>query len=222
LIQDGKVLKITLDKDELTTSASLINNKLKHIVQIYRVFKLTSLPDFGFILQEKLNPLSSKEEEDVNKLDLHGTDTITSCRSVAKKFKFRFIKDIKDYLRYTLGDPYTINKKWESAQQYLKSAKYEWDDLSSEVKAFIAKTVFYFVPTFGESTLNVIDKNLPLLIEIFKSLDELADHHIHFIDTHGGNLMKDNKGNLKWIDLGYRSKGEHPGKIEEVEGAKHL
>jgi hypothetical protein len=213
---DGKVLKITTDQDELETSAKLLKKTLKHVVKIFKVFILTSLPEVGFILQEKLEPLTAKEEDIVGGLGISGTITIRLLKNILDHHKLDDIEEIKDYLADKLESEEIAEYRWQKVKPYFKKAERDWSKLNQYLKAFIAKIIFN---ESGRSyILKLIDNNLEMITKIFDSLNELFNKNIHFTDTHSRNLMKDSTGIYKWIDIGAGSKAGGAGKIEHIEG----
>lgn len=212
----GKIIKITSDPDELQTSVQLVGKNLKHVVKIFKVFRLTSLPELGFILQEKLEPLDKQVEKIVDALNLQGTDTIISCQGIAKRYNLKHFEDIRDYMAHKFEDPELAELKFQQILPNLKNVEEKWDILKPEVRAFIADSVFH--ARLGNTTLQVINDNLPLVSKLLESLNELYNYHIHFLDTHGGNLMKNSSGILKWVDLGYGSSALGKSRVEKIQG----
>lgn len=210
-IKKGKVLKITVDKDELKTSSKLVKSKLNNIVKIFRVFVFTSLPGVGFIEQEKLFPLSGDEEDIVNFLAIEGTDTIKESLDTAKFYNLKKFKDIKRFL-YSKYDEETEKNKWEFYKN-LENIPKVFEKLSPALQGFIVNKGYE-----DEYDVEMIDKDISFISDPFKGLEEMTKNNIHFTDSHGGNLMKTSSGKLKWIDLGNNSKAPGTIKIEKIKG----
>jgi len=63
---DGKVLKVTIDKDEAIASFKIQGKKIPHVIEVYKVFSFPedkkNFPPTWGILQERLEPLASKDK----------------------------------------------------------------------------------------------------------------------------------------------------------------
>lgn len=64
--QDGKVLKVTIDKDEALASFRIQGKRIPHVIEVYRVFSFPedkeNFPPTWGILQERLESLTSKDK----------------------------------------------------------------------------------------------------------------------------------------------------------------
>lgn len=212
-----KVLKITADSSELETCANLKTKKLKHVVSIYRVFQFHSLPGVGFILEEELEPLSSRERSVVEKLEqnLRGTDTAATVHFTAQNYKLNTLDDLKAYMAerlYIADDPEMVEFTWNKKK--LNNIAEQWSNLSSSLRAFIALALL------NDHLIATVNDNLDIVTKILDSLNELYEAGVKFVDTHSQNLMKDSQGTFKWIDLGHNSSAPGPGKVEDVKANK--
>lgn len=216
LTDKGQVLKITADKKEAETSAKLVGKKMKSTAKYFKVFTLSSVKKYYFILQEYLKPASSdvllvlKEvnpmvtTEDIPELLENAAELNSEIKDKAsceEFFKSRIEYQGKDVYKNVANLYYSIKKnlkKYPLVQgQFLRSA--EQSDS--------------FLKDSGEFFKN--PKYVKIMNDIYSSLKELKDNGIIFIDSHVGNIRTDGK-NLKWIDLGIASKAPGSGKIEVI------
>jgi hypothetical protein len=190
-LEGGRVLKITSDSDEASTSATLIDHDLEHVVNIFRVFTLNSQPKLFFIEEEKLQPLSNSEVQDMEDIfagSIWHTD------------------HIKYYLQLNHKHRDELRKVLERDFPFLPSAK-----LQPIMCGFLLSHKGRQLgtnPIFKHEWLHVQ--------ELLLGLQELSNADILFADAGPNNIAKTSSGVFKWIDLGFGSKSAHKGLIEKL------
>lgn len=215
---EGQALKITTDDDEWNTSAKLLKKKLKHVVEIHRVFMLKSIPGVAFILQEKLFPLNEEETLLVDDLSLKGSDTAKMADVIAKHYQLDSIGDLETYFSDRTRSETEGKAKWKAIEPYIKNLTHAWSDFSSQVRGFFALSLFNYAWVADSREIQRLDNNIPFMVKLLDTLNDLVDNKIHFTDTHSHNLMQDSSGTLKWIDLGGGSKASGVSQMEHIEG----
>jgi len=203
-----QILKVTVDQAEAQTSAQLIGKKLKNVATIFKVFRFTSFQGAYFILQEKL-ALPSKFEVSVvqrgfyfgwNKKRVHTTD-IPIIEAAYACYKAKGAEAC-------ISEPELL-EFFQSVEPH--ASKYPL--ACGFLILSLSSTSFEQV-----ADLFSIKQTYKVLDQALSGLKQLHEVGIFFRDSHAGNIRKGQE--LKWIDLGYKSKGQGKGKIEVVKAKK--
>lgn len=210
-LEADKILKITSDYDEARTSSKLIDKDLKHVVKIYKVFQFKTLKGVYFIVEEKLQPLSSEESNVISYL---GIDTEHVKRDLLRWVKqynnYKSFADVEKDARASIRQP-------EDAIVYLESI---WDSILRHLDpltiSYIISRLSIFKPAdiiriFAKQNFRIVEKAL-------LGLKEMVEHNITFDDTQAVNLMKNAQGVFKWIDIGSGSHAPGEEHIEQTQG----
>lgn len=189
---NGKVLKVTTDRSEATSSNKIVGKNYNHIVRIEDTFRFKTSDGskiYG-IVQEKLTPLSDQERREVDDA-------------------FDLIRE-KENLLKTIA-----TKSWEHLKQEL------FDEISKEVAGEIGipETSPAFQNKVRKVSMRKHSYIVSLLekYKISEMMKELRNAKIEFADYHSGNIMK--RGNDYVInDLGAsKSDGAEPAVLEVLD-----
>ncbi len=174
-LQDGRVIKVTVDVEEAKAAFKLKGLKLKHIVKIDDVFQF---PKSGFgvrygIVQELLKPIPG------------ATVKPQEATGEAKVLNRAFMTSFFD------EGLTTAKRDWESvfAHMLKRLRKY-----TSEIGLEGSKRL---QQDFHEALAVLRKYGIPGMVQ------ELYEHGIKFQDYHAGNIMQRASGEYVLIDLGY-------------------
>lgn len=143
-IGSGKILKATTDPAEAKASFKLVNRKLKHVVNVYKVYQLKNIGESKqpiFVIElEKLQELPEAEAQEFNDLcaELFSVDHSVNDRlrgpimslatgkldeMIDKMYRI-WSEEIRTELEYKVGSP--INNKKEQKMVELLKKKHDW------------------------------------------------------------------------------------------------
>ena len=195
----GKVLKITTDELEAKNNAALKVAKLKHVVQVFRVFALKSFPGVYFSELEKVDPLGSQE------------------KSIMKMYRYYlqnfdvFVKQFKK-LPKTLDTIQTDDKDLLESLSLIRKNKNKFTPMSLGVLLHAVKKDVYSGSLLVEEALDAPD----FFNQLWESLEEFNKKGLAALDLHSGNAGKKGKI-LKFFDFGHSSFVPGPKKIEPID-----
>lgn len=204
-----KILKITSDCDEAKTSSKLIDKDLKHVVKIYKVFQFKTLKGVYFIVEEKLQLLSSEESDVIAYLGIDTEHLKDLLKRIKQYNSYKSFEDVEKNARISIRQP-------EDAIVYLQSI---WDilrHLEPLMISYIVSRLSIFKPAdvvriFAKQNFRIVEKAL-------LGLQEMVEHNITFDDTQAANLMKNTQGVFKWVDIGSGSTAPGEEHIEQTQG----
>jgi len=206
------VMKITTDKVEAETSAKIKDKKFKHIVSIDKVFKLKDIDGVYFIKQEKLSKIDRSSASMINRLPMPSSNNMPYYKRLSDHYKKAGnLKNLIAHGIILIPDEDDIKKKqkmidtiWPNILKTpLTAGFFLW-----LTEKWPAKKIFQLFPK--------TDKGINILNEALEGLDEMYTKGISYHDTHAGNLMQNDKGVLKWIDIGHGSKAIGKGKVDVI------
>jgi len=211
--ETGSVMKITTDKIEAETSAKLKGKKFKHIVKIDKVFKLKNINGVYFIQQEQLKKIPRTLAKIISEdVILESSDKIPEYKKLVKKFK-KYGSNWSGFVSDDNSFDYSAN----DTQKKQEIIDYLWPYLVRRLPLVAGFLIYTFDKNLAENIkFPKTEKGLKFLNEALEGLEEMNANGISFSDTHGGNLMQNNEGVLKWVDIGHGSKAAGKGKIELI------
>lgn len=215
-IDNKTVLKITSDESEAKTSSKFVGKNFKNINKIFKVFKFTSIPDIYFIVQERLSPLTSEEHYILSDIDdfLPTTKDIPKMLNILKEYKKA--GSIEQYFEGKGLDENSISYITEIFENELGGIEYiTKNPLSTAFFLYELKNLIDLDDLGLYFNSGVIEAALKGIYEMYKK-------GIIYSDTHAGNVLRNSKGILKWIDLGYKSDAKGKENIEIVKAIRKL
>lgn len=202
LLKSGNVLKITEDYDEAETSSSLIGKKLKNVYHVYKVFQLKSFRKIFFIEQELLKNVNYFVEEAISNHFMYNGE-------LASVLVYK-----KESNNKSQGP--TIYKILFSLLSSLTESISKFESSRIDVSNLYGTTLASDISIDRVVDCVTGQRAKKLYLDMLNAARELEDNKIEFTDMNPGNIMLDNIGNFKIIDLGCRSKSPYSN-IEQFE-----
>lgn len=178
-LQDGRVIKVTVDVEEAKAAFKLKGMKLKHIVKIDDVFQF---PKSGF--DKKVGPRYGIVQE------------------LLKPIPGATVKP-----QEATGEAKVLNRAFMTSffDEGLTTAKLDWESVFTHMRKRLSK----YVSEIGLEGSKKLQKDFYDALEVLKKygipgmVQELFEHGIKFQDYHAGNIMQRPSGDYVLIDLGY-------------------
>lgn len=196
-IGNNRVIKITVDHDEVNANAILIGKSNKHLNNIYHVFAFKEIPESAHgtqlygIIQDILTETSSEEKKDINRISHYlGHDDIID--TLATKPWAETLNAIRTHEQKQLSD--------DIAERQAGKKK----PTSEEIQ--------YMQETSQEHLMRTIQ--LMQKYSIPEMVDELRKNGIYFADFHSGNVMK--KGSIYVINDLSKSRTQNGSKMGDM------
>lgn len=143
LLENGKVLKITIDKEEYSTAMVLINKKLNHIINIYDGWRFECMydeeySDILFAIVEEYIDASSKKDVIIKFVSIFKRAWFSIYFSESEQRQMATFDDLDEYLRHPKkysnaidftkryvineGEKYNLRSEFENMYNQLASA----------------------------------------------------------------------------------------------------
>lgn len=159
LLEDRKVLKITIDREEFSTAMNLTNRKSKHIIDIYDGWKFECVydkeysDDLSAIIEEFLDT-TSKKEMIVNFVSAFKHAWFSIYFSDIEPKRNATFGDLDEYMRHPQKYPQAI----DFTKQYVvnEGAKY---NLKDEFEGFYNQLVCAYVELYQNVPNSHLDLN---------------------------------------------------------------
>lgn len=224
----NKVLKVTNDESEAITSNHLKGKKLKNVVHIYDIYKISYIPNTYFIIQEKLNIVESLIKDFVWN-EFINTAHISELEEYAH-----------DIINFVKTKPIDVSE-FPNTNEYLKSKEKTrtlvhclmWIDKHliiqhsgldnlPEKDSEKYDDIHYDICEYLENEINDFKDNkyASRLYQLTNGMKELDKNGIYYYDAHLGNILQRNDGTLVISDLGLSQSPKE--KIEILEKSKWM
>jgi len=188
-IQNGNVLKITTDASEANSSARLIHKETKNICKIFRVFRLKSEISFFYIEQEKLQKIKNMDFMIYDNFNC-SEDTVYA----APKLSVDYAIEKSDYFRINIYNILMRLFRADITSYYL--LKDTRISNTAEKNLLIDIEIKDFANFIKEL------EHRKFFLSMLNAYEELKKYRIKWPDFHSKNVMIDQKGDYKIIDIG--------------------
>ena len=163
LMEDGSVMKITIDKEEYYTARTIKGRRLKHVIDIYECYKFECIYDDGdldnlFCIKEELLDTTSKKEITQKFVALFKRAWFSIYFSDIAKYQGATFDDLDEYMR----NPNRYSKAINFTKEYIISegnklgVGKEFDDIYNQLLAAYIE-LYKFAP---KSHLDLNDGNI--------------------------------------------------------------
>lgn len=159
LLEGGKVLKITIDREEFSTAMTLKNRKSKHIIDIYDGWNFECIyneedSDSLFVIIEEFLDATSKKEMIVNFVSAFKRAWFSIYFSDIEQNKMATFDDLDEYMRHPKKHPNAI----DFTKQYVRKEGEKYN-LGSEFENIYNQLASAYEELFQNAPSSHLDLN---------------------------------------------------------------